>query len=94
MSVQKFQPYSVYYDAPVKQTPDSIPIIGLHYFDEGLALPILYHTPEELEAQEQRRAADAEKVRNYRGPTAEDLDRKCTEMHEANEAYRRSHGLN
>lgn len=26
--------------------------------------------------------------------TAEDLDRRCTEVHEANEAYRRLHGIN
>jgi len=72
-----------------------IPIIGWYDSDGTgeLMMPILARTTPEYQARLD--AMNERHQREYRGPsyTAEDLDRKCTEMHEYNTAYRARHGL-
>lgn len=69
------------------------PIIGWHTDEDGFDWPILPRTTPEYQARLD--AINERHQRSYRGPsyTAEELDARCTEMAEKNEAYRVLHGL-
>jgi hypothetical protein len=71
-----------------------IPIIGWHTDEDGFDWHIHPKTTPEYQAQldaiDTNRSARNRATDNFK---AEDLDRKCSEVHEYNAAYRTRHGL-
>ena len=88
----------IYTEGKGYDTSGPIPIIGWYDSDGTgeLMMPILPRTTPEYQARldaihnKANRSAYSKAMDNF---SAEDLDRKCTEAHEYNTAYRERHGL-
>lgn len=88
MNASEFQPYSIYYSTP-QGGEGQIPIAGHHFYAEGMSIPIVAETAEEVKLRGERAAEAQRQAKLYKGKTAAELDEEIDAVHRSNMWYTR-----